>query len=387
MAYNYNAYKGNNDFRGFLAANNPGLLKFTGNDGNINGQDYLRATGQNMLQNNAQENINHMRATVGSLFNRWKNNQVQPPEDGGGGGGTVWVGNGTSGGGSGYSAQAAAESKAKADAIAQYDETVRSANDAMAGLGHQQAVGEHNINQDINRQRNKLDANFNQSRGLYDMNTNDAITNNRNTRQQIAENAREQTRGLQQIFAAGGAGDSSFSKIVAPFEVGKAATRQQSAVQDAYAKNRRDLDINWNNVKNAYDENVNELNANRENRLNRLRAEVEGTRNDLAEKIRQANIGKSTANGQGLAAAIASQDGARREINDRRNNITNLGKDVAVAMKDVGWKAPKLESYADKAAGVEVRTGNADQAGLQDQLSLNLQSLLDQDKKKREVEA
>lgn len=299
-----------------------------------------------------------------------------------------WLNYGSgSGGGGGYSAQAASDAKAKADAIAQYDETIRSANDAMAGLGHQQSVGEQNINQDINRQRNKLDANFNQSRGLYDMNTNDAITNNRNTRQQIAENAREQTRGLQQIFAAGGAGDSSFSKIVAPFEVGKAATRQQSAVQDAYAKNRRDLDINWNNVKNAYDENVNELNANRENRLNRLRAEVEGARNDLAEKIRQANIGKSTANGQGLAAAIASQDGARREINDRRNNITNLGKDVAVAMKDVGWKAPKLESYADKATGVEVRTGNADQAGLQDQLSPNLQSLLDQDKKKREMEA
>lgn len=54
------------------------------------------------------------------------------------------------------------------------------------------------------------------------------------------------------MFAAGGAGDSSAAQIVAPWAVGLEASRNAGSAQDAFARNRRNQDLEFASATNAY---------------------------------------------------------------------------------------------------------------------------------------
>lgn len=355
-------------------------VKWLGQDGKTYYKDW-----QGGVSTSPQRNTNYNTIADPNAGNGGGSNPAQEQVVGGGGGVV---------GGGGYdyyaaaqaAAQAKAEEQAKANSIAAYDEAIRTAQAGMGRLSEQERAGLDNVTSWYNEQRGSNDTGFNRSKGQYDMNTADTVANNRSTRNQIQENARNQTRGLQQMFAAGGAGDSSWSKVVAPFEVGKAATRQAGDVQDAYAKNRRDLDINFNAVKNAYEDNNKKLEREKGNRINSVRSSVLQAMNDLEQKIREANIGKSTATGASLADAQNATRSAQDVINQRNSEIDKLSRNISVPLSSTEWKAPTLDSYADKATGVAIENGDGDGAGLQDQLDPNLQALLDPEKKKRETQ-
>ena len=75
------------------------------------------------------------------------------------------------------------------------------------------------------------------------MNKRDSEVQNCAIRSQIMEDANNQTNALLQMFAAGGAGDSSAAQIVAPWAVGLEASRNVGSAQDAFARDRRNQDF------------------------------------------------------------------------------------------------------------------------------------------------
>ena len=385
MALDYNNYKGNNDFRGFLAGNGfNNLLKYTGNDGGVDRNAMIRTnhpdgTGFNDANDLGFEyaGTSHL---VRGLYNDWlknRNNGKKPDP-------TPTYSDPRGGS---YNPQAAAEAKARADEIAKYHEQERVAAEGLGRLDRQRDIWRGNVENNYANQLNDLENRYTQSKGAYEMNKRDSEAQNRAVRSQIMEDANNQTNSLRQMFAAGGAGDSSAAQIVAPWAVGLEASRNAGSAQDAFARDRRNQDLELASATNAYNKNKKDWETNRQDALNNVDSQIESSRIDLNNRIMDARQKQKTANGQGLQSAIDQTRDLSNQISNSQNKILDLSKETPKALEKVEFKAPKLSDYSENVQGVKVDSGNPDQAGLQDQLDPRLAALLDPNKKKKDLQA
>lgn len=385
MALDYNNYKGNNDFRGFLAGNGfNNLLKYTGNDGGVDRNAMIRTnhpdgTGFNDANDLGFEyaGTSHL---VRGLYNDWlknRNNGKKPDP-------TPTYSDPRGGS---YNPQAAAEAKARADEIAKYREQERVAAEGLGRLDRQRDIWRGNVENNYANQLNDLENSYTQSKGAYEMNKRDSEAQNRAVRSQIMEDANNQTNSLRQMFAAGGAGDSSAAQIVAPWAVGLEASRNAGSAQDAFARDRRNQDLEFASATNAYNKNKKDWETNRQDALNNVDSQIESSRIDLNNRIMDARQKQKTANGQGLQSAIDQTRDLSNQISNSQNKILDLSKETPKALEKVEFKAPKLSDYSENVQGVKVDGGNPDQAGLQDQLDPRLAALLDPNKKKKDLQA
>lgn len=383
MALDYNKYNGNDDFRGFLAANGfDNFLKYTGNDGGVDREAMIRynhpdGTGFNDANDLGFEyaGTHHL---VKGLYNDWKKNNVnqnkrEKPDP---------VYSDPRQGGS-YDPQA----KARADEIAKYREQERVATEGLGRLDRQRDIWRGNVENSYAHQLNDLENSYTQSKGAYEMNKRDSEAQNRAVRSQIMEDANNQTNALRQMFAAGGAGDSSAAQIVAPWAVGLEASRNAGSAQDAFARDRRNQDLEFASATNAYNKNKKDWETNRQDALNNVDSQIESSRIDLNNRIMDARQKQKTANGQGLQSAIDQTRDLSNQISNSQNKILDLSKETPKALEKVEFKAPKLSDYSENVQGVKVDSGNPDQAGLQDQLDPRLAALLDPNKKKKDLQA
>lgn len=364
-----NKYNGSNDFRGFLAANGYGkFLPYVGNDG--------KGDFRKMAQN--PEYANQTQANLGGgmqeLHDWWVKNKEQHTVDPRSGSGY-------------YNPQAAAEAKARADEIAKYREQERVAAEGLGRLDRQRDIWRGNVENNYANQLNDLENSYTQSKGAYEMNKRDSEAQNRAVRSQIMEDANNQTNSLRQMFAAGGAGDSSAAQIVAPWAVGLEASRNAGSAQDAFARDRRNQDLELASATNAYNKNKKDWETNRQDALNNVDSQIESSRIDLNNRIMDARQKQKTANGQGLQSAIDQTRDLSNQISNSQNKILDLSKETPKALEKVEFKAPKLSDYSENVQGVKVDSGNPDQAGLQDQLDPRLAALLDPNKKKKDLQA
>ena len=383
MALDYNNYKGNDDFRGFLAGNGfNNLLKYTGNDGGVDRDAMIRTnhpdgTGFNDANDLGQEYAG-VSSTVRGLYNNWyaNRNKAKDPSP---------APSNPQGGY--YNPQAAAEAKARADEIAKYREQERVAAEGLGRLDRQRDIWRGNVENSYAHQLNDLENSYTQSKGAYEMNKRDSEAQNRAVRSQIMEDANNQTNSLRQMFAAGGAGDSSAAQIVAPWAVGLEASRNAGSAQDAFARDRRNQDLELASATNAYNKNKKDWETNRQDALNNVDSQIESSRIDLNNRIMDARQKQKTANGQGLQSAIDQTRDLSNQISNSQNKILDLSKETPKALEKVEFKAPKLSDYSENVQGVKVDSGNPDQAGLQDQLDPRLAALLDPNKKKKDLQA
>ena len=384
MALDYNNYKGNNDFRGFLAGNGfNNLLKYTGNDGGVDRNAMIRTnhpdgTGFNDANDLGFEyaGTSHL---VRGLYNDWlknRNNGKKPDP-------TPTYSDPRGGS---YNPQAAAEAKARADEIAKYREQERVAAEGLGRLDRQRDIWRGNVENNYANQLNDLENSYTQSKGAYEMNKRDSEAQNRAVRSQIMEDANNQTNSLRQMFAAGGAGDSSAAQIVAPWAVGLEASRNAGSAQDAFARDRRNQDLEFASATNAYNKNKKDWETNRQDALNNVDSQIESSRIDLNNRIMDARQKQKTANGQGLQSAIDQTRDLSNQISNSQNKILDLSKETPKALEKVEFKAPKLSDYSENVQGVKVDSGNPDQAGLQDQRDPRLAALLDPNKKKKDLQ-
>ena len=362
-----NRYNGNNDFRGFLAANGYGkFLPYVGNDGK---GDFRKMEKDPEFANQTQANLG---GGMQELHDWWsKNNannnrQYTDPRQGGT-----------------YDPQA----KARADEIAKYREQERVATEGLGRLDRQRDIWRGNVENSYAHQLNDLENSYTQSKGAYEMNKRDSEAQNRAVRSQIMEDANNQTNALRQMFAAGGAGDSSAAQIVAPWAVGLEASRNAGSAQDAFARDRRNQDLEFASATNAYNKNKKDWETNRQDALNNVDSQIESSRIDLNNRIMDARQKQKTANGQGLQSAIDQTRDLSNQISNSQNKILDLSKETPKALEKVEFKAPKLSDYSENVQGVKVDSGNPDQAGLQDQLDPRLAALLDPNKKKKDLQA
>ena len=364
-----NKYSGNKDFRGFLAANGyEKFLPYVGNDGN---GDFRKMAQNPEYANQTQANLS---GGMQELYNWWadktRGHYVKPQ-----------------GGGGSYNPQAAAEAKARADEIAKYREQERVAAEGLGRLDRQRDIWRGNVENNYANQLNDLENSYTQSKGAYEMNKRDSEAQNRAVRSQIMEDANNQTNSLRQMFAAGGAGDSSAAQIVAPWAVGLEASRNAGSAQDAFARDRRNQDLELASATNAYNKNKKDWEPNRQDALNNVDSQIESSRIDLNNRIMDARQKQKTANGQGLQSAIDQTRDLSNQISNSQNKILDLSKETPKALEKVEFKAPKLSDYSENVQGVKVDSGNPDQAGLQDQLDPRLAALLDPNKKKKDLQA
>ena len=362
-----NKYSGNKDFRGFLAANGyEKFLPYVGNDGN---GDFRKMAQNPEYANQTQANLG---GGMQELYNWWSDKtrrQYSDPRQGGS-----------------YNPQAAAEAKARADEIAKYREQERVAAEGLGRLDRQRDIWRGNVENNYANQLNNLENSYTQSKGAYEMNKRDSEAQNRAVRSQIMEDANNQTNALRQMFAAGGAGDSSAAQIVAPWAVGLEASRNAGSAQDAFARDRRNQDLELASATNAYNKNKKDWETNRQDALNNVDSQIESSRIDLNNRIMDARQKQKTANGQGLQSAIDQTRDLSNQISNSQNKILDLSKETPKALEKVEFKAPKLSDYSENVQGVKVDSGNPDQAGLQDQLDPRLAALLDPNKKKKDLQ-
>ena len=363
-----NKYSGNNDFRGFLAANGyEKFLPYVGNDGK---GDFRKMTQNPEYANQTQANLG---GGIQELHDWWSKNNannnrqynVDPRQ-----GGT-------------YDPQA----KARADEIAKYREQERVAAEGLGRLDRQRDIWRGNVENNYANQLNDLENSYTQSKGAYEMNKRDSEAQNRAVRSQIMEDANNQTNALRQMFAAGGAGDSSAAQIVAPWAVGLEASRNAGSAQDAFARDRRNQDLEFASATNAYNKNKKDWETNRQDALNNVDSQIESSRIDLNNRIMDARQKQKTANGQGMQSAIDQTRDLSNQISNSQNKILDLSKETPKALEKVEFKAPKLSDYSENVQGVKVDSGNPDQAVLQDQLDPRLAALLDPNKKKKDLQA
>ena len=367
-----NKYNGSNDFRGFLAANGyEKFLPYVGNDGK---GDFRRMAQNPEYANQTQANLG---GGIQELHDWWSKNNANnnrqynvDPRQGGY-----------------YNPQAAAEAKARADEIAKYREQERVATEGLGRLDRQRDIWRGNVENNYANQLNDLENSYTQSKGTYEMNKRDSEAQNRAVRSQIMEDANNQTNALRQMFAAGGAGDSSAAQIVAPWAVGLEASRNAGSAQDAFARDRRNQDLEFASATNAYNKNKKDWETNRQDALNNVDSQIESSRIDLNNRIMDARQKQKTANGQGLQSAIDQTRDLSNQISNSQNRILDLSKETPKALEKVEFKAPKLSDYSENVQGVKVDSGNPDQAGLQDQLDPRLAALLDPNKKKKDLQA
>lgn len=384
MALDYSNYKGNNDFRGFLAGNGfNNLLKYTGNDGGVDRNAMIRTNHPDGTGFNDANDLGFEYAgtsnLVRGLYNDWlknRNNGKKPDP-------TPTYSNPRGGS---YNPQAAAEAKARADEIAKYREQERVAAEGLGRLDRQRDIWRGNVENNYANQLNDLENSYTQSKGAYEMNKRDSEAQNRAVRSQIMEDANNQTNSLRQMFAAGGAGDSSAAQIVAPWAVGLEASRNAGSAQDAFARDRRNQDLELASATNAYNKNKKDWETNRQDALNNVDSQIESSRIDLNNRIMDARQKQKTANGQGLQSAIDQTRDLSNQISNSQNRILDLSKETPKALEKVEFKAPKLSDYSENVQGVKVDSGNPDQAGLQDQLDPRLAALLDPNKKKKDLQ-
>ena len=386
MALDYNNYNGKDDFRGFLAGNGfNNLLKYTGNDGGVDRNAMIRTNHPDGTGFNDANDLGFEYAgtsnLVRGLYNDWlknRNNGKKPDP-------TPTYSDPRSGGS--YDPRAAAEAKARADEIAKYREQERVAAEGLGRLDRQRDIWRGNVENNYANQLNDLKNSYTQSKGAYEMNKRDSEAQNRAVRSQIMEDANNQTNSLRQMFAAGGAGDSSAAQIVAPWAVGLEASRNAGSAQDAFARDRRNQDLELASATNAYNKNKKDWETNRQDALNNVDSQIESSRIDLNNRIMDARQKQKTANGQGLQSAIDQTRDLSNQISNSQNKILDLSKETPKALEKVEFKAPKLSDYSENVQGVKVDSGNPDQAGLQDQLDPRLAALLDPNKKKKDLQA
>lgn len=363
-----NKYNGSNDFRGFLAANGyEKFLPYVGNDGN---GDFRKMAQNPEYANQTQANLG---GGMQELYGWWNKNKTQHGVNPQGGGGY-------------YNPQAAAEAKARADEIAKYREQERVAAEGLGRLDRQRDIWRGNVENNYANQLNDLENSYTQSKGAYEMNKRDSEAQNRAVRSQIMEDANNQTNSLRQMFAAGGAGDSSAAQIVAPWAVGLEASRNAGSAQDAFARDRRNQDLELASATNAYNKNKKDWETNHQDALNNVDSQIESSRIDLNNRIMDARQKQKTASGQGLQSAIDQTRDLSNQISNSQNKILDLSKETPKALEKVEFKAPKLSDYSENVQGVKVDSGNPDQAGLQDQLDPRLAALLDPNKKKKDLQ-
>lgn len=332
-------YKGNDDFRGWLAAGNSAPYLF-GNDSQFN--KLSSQAKANILLNNVGNDGktgNSELADMADYNYRWwlsqrKTNAANPT-------GTASTTSGTSGGGgSSYNAE---EEALKSRMRGIYDKQAEDIKSNINSLGSQ-------LDNDLAAVKGEYDQYKNEQESAYEANKNDYDNSTKQNQQDLETNRNDITnrastglRGLLRVLGAMGAGGGSVARYEAPGMVTSQANSEMSNAGRTYAQNQSNLDTDWGNYQNEFENDKKKL---------------EDWYNGQVKAKKQANEEKR----QSLLADLVTAYGNRaqyggdygnnindayKKIAESRNRVTDLGKFTTpnYTGKTAVFKSPDLASY------------------------------------------
>lgn len=367
-------YKGNDDFRGWLAAGNRApyvfgsgvdpvawqassnnLLNVVGNDGNASNPAY-----------NDIANYN---------YNYWlgqRNSSVNNQADYTGSGGST--SKRSSGGGS--TTTSSAQSAKDAKMRSYYDQLINQKNNAINDLGGSLQNELDRINGEYNTYKNEQQASYNKAKSEYDNSSKQnmqSLVTNRNT---ITDNASHGLRGLMRVLGAMGAGGGSVARYNAPDAVKTQADQENANAGLTYSQNQQNLDTDWGNYQNEYENDKKKLEDWKNGQVSKAKQDVEKQRISLLEQLSEAIGNRSQYGGD------ASELG----------NITNRIAAANASIRDLGkytqpnyngmtanYEAKPLSTYDTGQTDLSTQVENTGDTG-----STNLLSILRSLSKKKQ---
>jgi hypothetical protein len=208
-------------------------------------------------------------------------------------------------------------------------------DDQIGRLGHQADIGHQNISDSFNSAFNTLTNQKTSAQNQYNTTVDRTKQDNLTAKDGIDSSVRNGLTGLQRLLGMYGAGNSSATEIMAPYAAGYEGNQQRAQVNNAFGRNMQDLDTNWNNTNQQFDDSFGALNTDRTNRDRELDAKLDGTRASL--------LGQKGTYQQNMG--MAPDAGIRTQIDALGHQVDDLGRTQTFTPKLVNYQAPNLQSY------------------------------------------
>lgn len=287
--------------------------------------------------------------TVTSLSNAQAANK-KPAQTGGypqvvGGASTVnnetpasWGGSSGGGSGSGYTAED----------LAAFDAQEGQLRSLLARTGTTLNQGLSSLGDDYNR--NVSGANTQRSRALenYGIQREDSARGKQEAIGKVDTNARTLNDSLRRILGMASGSNSSAYQLAAPNAVARQASQQRSGVLGDYAENDRDVTLAENRAKSDFEQLLEDLARQRNQREQELRSGVLESESDIQSKLATIAGQRAAARGGGVGAIRAAQQPFQNEINNRQSQLDSLFEKFRSPMltpKAVNVQTPQLRDY------------------------------------------
>lgn len=164
---------------------------------------------------------------------------------------------------------------------------------------------------------NELQSSFNKNKRSYDTNSQQNLQNNQLTKNKIADQASQGLRGLLRTLGANGAGGSSAAAYLAPNAVTDTANAELADANSTFAQNQQNLDTNWNDYLNDYDNDKKKIEDAYQSSLRSNEQNVLNQRNNILNQLISAYAG---------AGRSGDMANATRQINENTNRINELNR-------------------------------------------------------------
>ena len=170
-----------------------------------------------------------------------------------------------------------------AGAISLLNQSGNTVQNALNRLPGQLDIALGNIGTQYNQRNNELQSGFDQSQNQYNQSTTQNSQNLRSNKNTINDQASSGLRGLQRLLGARGAVGSDMG--LAGQAVSDVVSAQNAGAGQTFAQNQQNLDQNWGNYGNQFENERRELGDWRSQQESSARAQSATTRQDLLSKL------------------------------------------------------------------------------------------------------
>lgn len=270
-----------------------------------------------------------------------------------------------------YTPNYAAQNASVLSQLAQSGNTIQSALDRLPA---QLQIALGNIGTQYNQRNNELQSGFDQSQNQYNQSTTQNSQNLRSNKNTINDQASSGLRGLQRLLGARGAVGSDMG--LAGQAVSDVASAQNAGAGQTFAQNQQNLDQNWGNYGNQFENERRKLGDWRSQQESSARAQSATTRQDLLSKL--ADIQGQIGAARGGSYASSAQP-YLDQANALSGQIDALGRlNPTYTGSTPTYEAAPLSSYST-GNGATIASNAAGGGGLNTPW---LNTLLGNDKKK-----
>lgn len=346
-------YVGNDDFRGYLAANGfDKYLAFTGNDGGIDSDALNRsiygtgrilgdtATGIREIQssNNNDPNsifVRNAPSIASGLYSKWsaarKGNS----------------GDQTTGSDGWLLGASTASNPDEQNARLQIDQGINQANDALGRLDRQQESALGNIGNDYNSAYNRLLGQKTQANQGYETSRNNQLQDYQTAREDVANNSRNLLVGARRLLGSQGAGGGSAERYAAPNAAQIEGSKNNAVVQKTNSRNLGAITAAQEDSERQFGNSFQDLGRQKETSERGARSQFEQQRADILNTIATLTGQRAILNGQNYAGALAAAQPYTSRISTILDAIDRLAVNPGVIREQsVNVARPNLEQYA-----------------------------------------